>query len=216
MHAGVRPEAFATQSDEHCSALIERLVQEQNLQTPTLHIVAFRALEFFDDPQWLDAFRYLPEDVKKKWLERVEDFTDQTKYVEWETQGEWAMDIVKRMQAAGVPIVAGTDSGASRMLVFVPGATLHDEIKALSLSGLTPLEALQAATLNPPKFFGLGEEFGAVDVGKNADLLILNGNPLEDIDNTRRIYAVISHGVVYDRAELDALLAPFDTGSPAQ
>ena len=74
-------------------------------------------------------------------------------------------------------------------------------------AGLTPLEALQAATLNPAHFLGKDQEFGTVEEGKRADLVLLDANPLEAISNTHKIAAVVVNGRLLDRAALDALLA---------
>jgi imidazolonepropionase-like amidohydrolase len=93
-----------------------------------------------------------------------------------------------------VRILAGTDwSTTLESKGDVPGWSLHDELELLVAAGFTPLEALQAATLNPAIFFHLGS-FGTVERGKTADLLLLRANPLNDIRNTRQIVWVISNG----------------------
>jgi imidazolonepropionase-like amidohydrolase len=86
------------------------------------------------------------------------------------------------------------------MLSFVLLARLFE-------SGLTPMQALQAATLTPARVLNKGNEPGSVEVGKLADLVLFDGNPLEDIHNTQRIRAVIVNGKLFDRAALDRLLA---------
>ena len=73
-------------------------------------------------------------------------------------------------------------------------------------AGLTPVQALQAATLNPARFLGREKDLGTVATGKLADLVLLDANPLDDISNTRKIAAVIYGGTVYQRAELDGML----------
>jgi imidazolonepropionase-like amidohydrolase len=76
----------------------------------------------------------------------------------------------------------------------------------LVIAGLTPVEALRTATLNPARFFGLEKMMGAIEEGKIADLVLLDANPLEDIRNTQKIYAVILNGRLLDRKALDKLL----------
>ena len=74
-------------------------------------------------------------------------------------------------------------------------------------SGMTPLEALQTATINPAEFLGLDKTLGTIEKGKVADLVLLEANPLESIANTKRIAAVVSNGRYLDRSALDGLLA---------
>lgn len=104
------------------------------------------------------------------------------------------------LHRGGVPILAGTDVGPW-------GFTLHDELARLVKAGLTPREALIAATSNPARLVGLADRAGKIAGGFQADLLILEANPLQDIANSRRIAAVVTHGDFLDRAELDAMLA---------
>ena len=101
-------------------------------------------------------------------------------------------EIVKMLQRAGVTLLTGTDIAAAR----VPGVSLHDELEMLVASGLTPLQAIQAATSNPAKVMKRRDDFGEVAKGRIADLVLLDANPLEDIRNTRRIAAVIFGGKV--------------------
>ncbi|MDP8980035.1 MAG: amidohydrolase family protein [Acidobacteriota bacterium] len=99
--------------------------------------------------------------------------------------------IVARMQKNNVPLLAGTDTGDP---YTVPGDELHRELELLVRAGLTPAQALRAATLAPAKYFDADEELGHVKAGKRADLVVLEGNPLEDIRNTRKVHAVILGG----------------------
>jgi imidazolonepropionase-like amidohydrolase len=108
------------------------------------------------------------------------------------------------MNAAGVPIMAGTDTTAP--FVF-PGSSLHEELALLVQAGLTPMEALQAATKRPAEFLGRLQTQGTIERGKIADLVLLDANPLADIHNTQRISAVILRGKLLDRKALDEVLA---------
>jgi imidazolonepropionase-like amidohydrolase len=107
----------------------------------------------------------------------------------------------------GVMILAGSDTGASNPRVY-PGDSLHQELATLVDAGLTPLRALQAATINPARWFGKTDEFGAIAEGEAADLLILDASPLEDIENTRSIVAIVQQGVYFDRDEVEKLKDP--------
>jgi imidazolonepropionase-like amidohydrolase len=107
------------------------------------------------------------------------------------------------MQKAGVKILAGTDAPAP--FVF-PGFALHDELALLVEAGLTPHEALEAATSNAAEFLGALQDSGSIAAGKYADMVVLDANPLDDIRNTQKIRAVILRGKLLDRRALDALL----------
>jgi len=103
--------------------------------------------------------------------------------------------MVGALHKAGVPIVAGTDQA-------VPGHSLHREIELYALAGFTPMEAIQAATLVPARVMGVDKEVGTVEVGKRADLVLLDADPLERISNIRTVRYVVARGVFYDTAKL--------------
>lgn len=111
--------------------------------------------------------------------------------------------LVRKMQQAGVRILAGTDDGNPYSFV---GFGLHDELAELVGAGITPMQALQAATRNPAQFLGKLAVQGTVREGMLADLVLLNANPLENIRNTRDIEAVVVNGKVFNRVMLDELL----------
>jgi imidazolonepropionase-like amidohydrolase len=113
-------------------------------------------------------------------------------------------DLVGQINRIKVPMMAGTD--CPNPYVY-PGFSLHDELGLLVNAGLTPAEALRTATINPPRFLGMTDSLGVVAKGKVADLVLLDGNPLQDIANTKRIRAVIQGGHLLDRRALDGLLA---------
>ena len=110
--------------------------------------------------------------------------------------------VTEMMLRAGVTLVTGTDTS----VLHPPGFSLHDELDMLVESGLTPTEALRAATVNSAALFP-AVEAGAVAAGKRADLVLLDANPLADIRNTQRITAVVLRGRVIDRLSLDRMLA---------
>jgi imidazolonepropionase-like amidohydrolase len=113
--------------------------------------------------------------------------------------------LVGDMHRAGVEFLAGTDTSVSNPVLI--GYGLHEELALLVDSGLTPMEALQTATRNPARFFGMLDQMGTVEVGKAADLVLLDADPLKDIRNTQKIRAVVMRGHYYSRADLDAMLA---------
>jgi imidazolonepropionase-like amidohydrolase len=112
--------------------------------------------------------------------------------------GEWGIAISKLAHNAGVRFVAGTD--VSGYPGQNPMPTLHDELEIfVDRVGMTPAEALAAATRNAAEALGASSDMGTIAVGKFADLVILEANPLDDIRNTRRIVAVIRAGRVFRR-----------------
>lgn len=109
-------------------------------------------------------------------------------------------EVVGEMQRQGVGILAGCDA-------LTPGFCLHDELEWMVKGGLSPMQALQAATRNPAEFLGKLDALGTVEQGKTADLVLLEADPLQDIKHTRRIAAVVVKGMLLDRGALDTMLA---------
>lgn len=117
---------------------------------------------------------------------------------------EFNQRLLRLVVEGGVTILAGTDTGAFYRL---PGFALHDELALMVEAGLSPLDALRAATLNPALYFDRRGDLGAIEAGKLADLVLLDADPLEDIANTTRISAVIADGELYDEAAIEGLLS---------
>jgi imidazolonepropionase-like amidohydrolase len=121
------------------------------------------------------------------------------------------MDIVQRV---GMPLLAGTDLGFGGEVSWrrLSGFALHAELAMMVAEGLTPLNALQSATLNPAKLLHATDSLGTVAPGKLADLVLLDADPLADITNTTTIRAVVANGRYFDRAALDGLLTEVRMG----
>ena len=103
--------------------------------------------------------------------------------------------LIGALHRAGVRIVAGTDQ-------MVPGYSLYREIELYVEAGFTPMEALQAATIVPARAMKVDSDSGSIEVGKRADLDILDANPLENIHNIRSVRSVVANGVLYESAPL--------------
>jgi len=116
---------------------------------------------------------------------------------------EHELDIVRKLHAANVPFLAGTDTPAG--VDVIPGVSLHLELQRFIAAGFTPLQALQTATLNPASFYGRRNDYGTVETGRVADLVLLEANPLEDISNTRKIAGVIADGQYLSKDDLEQL-----------
>lgn len=157
--------------------------------------------------------RYLAPALAREWLRELAT-RDSESPIDWlALYTGWARDLTAARDA-GVLLLAGSDPGAP--MVF-PGFSLHDELMALVQDGgLLPVDALRAATLNPARFLGSTDSLGAVEPGKLADLVLLDANPLENINNTRQIRAVVRNGRYLDRAALDRLLSETEAVVKAQ
>src|SRR5580658_8023318 len=124
------------------------------------------------------------------------------------------LDMTLAMFRAGEPFLAGTDTAAG--VHIFPGFSLHQELALFVQAGLTPMQALQTATLNPARFMGRTADLGTVEKGKVADLVLLDANPLEDIANTQKIRGVVLAGRYFDRPALDRMLKGVERAAAAE
>jgi imidazolonepropionase-like amidohydrolase len=193
-------------------ALIAIFKQNHTWNCPTLimrnNYAVLDDRNLANDPR----LRYVKPSWRNSWLSMTNG-SGNVPAAEWTGRRETVRRekaLVGRFQNAGVGILAGTDDISPYVM---PGFSLHDELVLLVASGLTPMQALQAATLNPAKFFNQLASFGTVEKGKFADLVLLNANPLEDIRNTTKISAVVINGRFLDRPELDSILAEIEAAA---
>ena len=191
IHQAQRYSSIEDFDEDRCMKVIEHLVLNKVFQTPTLTINTVGSKRFFANEQWQETYKFLPNVVKNRWLKDSEFMSQQPLNDSYKTYQDWSMKIVGLFNKQGVKILAGTDTPIG---FLTPGFSLHKELELLVESGLTPLQALRAATITPAEFFNLEDKMGTVEVGKFADLVILNNNPLNDIKHTQDIYAVILKG----------------------
>jgi hypothetical protein len=199
-------EALHSFDASQCQALFAQFRRNGTWQVPTLTV--HRGMAWMNDSHFTSDPRlaYMNGDVRYRWQPQNDFRFRRWPPAEFELhRGLFNADkqMVGLMFRAGVPLLAGTD--AMNPFCF-PGFSLHDELALLVESGLTPLAALQAATLRPAEFLGLTEELGFIAPGKRADLVLLGADPLADIHNTTQIQAVWLHGKYFDRGALDQLL----------
>lgn len=209
---GKLADAFATMPDSAGPAMIRRFAANGTAWDPTLvssrvRFIPDSAIERIinDSLGTTDrSLRYVSPTLRTSWranraLESVSTDND------WTDIYRANLRDVRRMADLGVTILAGTDAAVTTL---VPGFSLHDELELLVTGGgLTPREALAAATVNPARVLRLETSSGAVAPGTAADLLILDADPTIDIKATRAIHAVIAAGRLYDRSARDRLLA---------
>jgi len=200
LHSLQRLPAVAAYDEQNCAAMVESM--SNTIQVPTLRLNALGLKPPFERSDWDALLGKLPADVEAEWRAATEA-SRQGGPLRDSTFGEWSLHLVGLMHEAGVPFGAGTDTPIA---FAAPGYSLHSELEMLVRAGLSPMEALEAATVRPAEFFGRSAEMGTVEEGRLADLVLLAGNPLDDITNTRTVEAVVSKGKLLTREELDALV----------
>ena len=199
---------LANYDPARAASLAGMLAKNQTWQCPTLVWEHGGNLIDASDFSKDERVKYVPASWKNKTWKRftdeitqgygTDDLATRKKFIEKE------LEVVGMLHKAGVPFLAGTDTPAG--VHIFPGYSLHEELQRFVAAGFTPLEALQTATINPARFFGIEDQTGTVEKGKFADLVLLSANPLEDIANTQKIAAVIVNGRYLRRADLDKMV----------
>jgi len=197
---------MGTYDEKKAQALFARFKRNHTWQCPTLTVLD--NISHLDDGNLTNDYRmrYMDVETLKFWDARTNPGITNTPPDTWAVihrTDRVRRDLVRNMHRAGVDFLAGTDTPNPYCF---PGFSLHDELARLVEAGLTPMEALQSATLNPARYFNRLKDLGTVQPGKLADLVLLDANPLTDIHNTTNILAVFANGRFYDRAALDRLL----------
>ncbi|MBL8267991.1 amidohydrolase family protein [Steroidobacter sp.] len=207
------PLMLATFDASICQNVIAGMASSSSYYIPTLITRKFEA--FGDDVDFLDdsRLRLVPASIRSAWQKdsanfqrRFQDPQEKRSYVDFY---ELAMRLVGQAHEAGVHMLVGTDSSDSYCF---PGSGFHDELKELSRAGLSNQAILFAATAAAAQYMGQADRVGTVSVGKQAELVLLDANPLEDIANAARIRAVIRNGKVLDAkmlSDLEANVARF-------
>lgn len=192
---------------EACLKQAKVFAKNETWQVPTL--IRLRTMQFGDAKRYrtADGLQYVSNDDRALWEELAERFrkTISTKQRQLlETLFQRQLELVSVLEEADVPLLAGSDIGGQWVL---PGISLHQEFNLLAQAGLKPLQILQMTTINGARFLNKEDTMGTVEVGKQADLVLLDKNPLSDAENLHRIHAVVKSGTVLTHTDIETLKA---------
>lgn len=150
--------------------------------------------------------QYMPKSTLEKWRSSKKELTAEPSFdaAQWEEFNTIRRRLIYELHQHGQGLLLGSDAP---QVFNVPGFSIHHELDAMIRAGLSPLEALQIGTLNPARFFNREGAFGEVMKGASADLLLLNANPLENIEALRQPEGVMVRGRWLSRGDIDARLA---------
>jgi len=194
--------AFDHYSEANCHALAAVFVANDTWNVPTL--VRVRTQELADSEEYLSdpAMPYIPAASLKAWRQVTDKFHKLSPAMHSTDREEYQrqLALTKLLDDAGVRMMVGTDGGGQ-----APGQSIHQEFDELAKAGLSPLKILQMTTLNPAEFLGRTGTMGNIDVGKNADIVLLDNNPVKNVQNLHTLSGVVRDGFYYSRADLEAL-----------
>jgi cytosine/adenosine deaminase-related metal-dependent hydrolase len=188
LHSLQRLPAIASYDEARCDEVLGKLTE--TLQVPTLRLNSVGLIRPFEQDSWPDALAELPPSVRERWQADADRISVAAPSAD-HTFAQWSLFLISRLKANGVPIAAGTDTPIG---LGIPGYSLHTELELLVDSGLSPAEALHAATVQAASFFSLEDQIGRIEPGMRADLVLLTANPLTDIRNSREISKVMVNG----------------------
>ena len=203
IHQSQRMAAIDGKDAAQTTKVLSVLARNKTWQIPTLSIMTAFVERPFARPDWRASFQYLPTEIAQQWHDGVDAVTAIEVPEDSQAYVNWILDTVGELDDAGVGILAGTDCP---IFFLTPGLSLHEELSLLVKAGLSPMEALNSATLRPAEYFEMDHELGLIASGMYADLVLLDANPLEEISNTSKVYAVIKEGRLFNREDLDRML----------
>lgn len=186
-------------------ALARMFAANETWHCPTL--VRLRAQQFADDPGYrIDPNnRYVADRTLRRWQKAADRYSTRPDSLRSVFRGHYRRqrDMVRIFDEEGVKMLVGSDASGAGW--EIPGHALHQEFDELAAAGLTPLRILQMATMNAAEFLNRTDTMGAVEVGKDADLVLLGGNPLASVANMHRIAAVVRAGKHFPARRLAAI-----------
>ncbi|MDJ0646961.1 MAG: amidohydrolase family protein [Flavobacteriaceae bacterium] len=195
IHSTQRMPAIKNYDEDKAQEVLDVLAKNNTWQIPTLAL--YRSVRLKEN------FKYLPDSIRKAWEQGLENIQLRAPAPDRANYADWMSKMIGKIHQNKIEIMAGTDTPIGYL---TPGLSLHEELSQLVQSGLSPLEAIKTATLNPAIYFELDSELGWIGESTWADLIVLDKNPLENISNTKEIHAVIKQGNYMNRDALDQML----------
>lgn len=190
---------MATYQDSTAKNTFNALKEHHTYVVPTLHIG--NVLSYLDEVDHKnDAYlKIMPSGIVKTYQGRIRSAMNSSEKARQDrkTLNAFFKTLVKSLNDADVKLLAGSDSGAFNSYTY-PGISLHKELEAMVVSGISNLKALQNSAYNGAHFLKKEADYGTIEVGKISDLVMLNSNPLDDIKNTRDINFVVKGSDVFD------------------
>lgn len=201
---------FADGLDESKIPEVTRKLKESGVSIVATLIVFHNISRQVDDIDRMlqsPGIEYLPRSITDLWQpdknEYLAGFDNEKNENFLKPTFRFMEKLFKSLLEAEVPLLAGTDAGVA---IVVPGYSLHDELQEMVAAGMTPYEALVAATREAARFLKSDSEMGTVEVGKRADFLLLEKNPLDNIEHSTSIAGIAVRGKWMDKSELDTLM----------
>ncbi len=197
--------ALDSYSEDRAAALAAQLAEHHTWQVPTL--VRLRSMQYAGAPEYEcdETLAYLPVRNIKRWRKVTQKFLELPAEARATYRALYPrqLNLARLFADHGVSMMTGTDGGS----MMAPGLTLRQEFAELANAGLSPLKILQMTTINPAEYLRRQDTMGTVEPGRQADLVVLDANPLESVENLHRISAVVRAGRHYPATELAALKA---------
>jgi imidazolonepropionase-like amidohydrolase len=205
-HAELIADAGESFNDDKAHALGRVFAADATWQCPTL--IRSRTQQFCDDPAYRDDpnNRFASKRTLKSWHKAAETWRSRPLVMRSTYRDHYArlLSMVRIFDTEGVKMLAGSDVSGSGW--EIPGFALHQEFGELAAAGLTPLRILQMTTVNAAEFLGTTDTMGTVEPGKDADLVLLSGNPIDDVANLHAIAGVVRAGRYYSSQSLGATI----------
>ena len=204
---GAMPALMDGYSDSTAQTTFNTLKQNDVFVVPTLHIG--ETLKYLDEEDHSNDqyLQYMGSGIIQTYQGRIRSAMNSSEEARENRKqlDSFFGELAKSLNSAGVQLLAGSDSGAFNSYTY-PGISLHMELQAMVENGISPLDALRTSSVNGAKFLNQTEDYAEISKGKISDLVILEANPLENIENTQMIYSVIKGSQLFSKSDLKELL----------